>query len=251
MTTRGAVIVTGATGLLGTTLVGELLEDFDQVVAVGRNRERLDRLAATTSRPEGCLTASVDLLAPDGVSALLQQLRAHDLAVSAVVHAARSRSNLTLSGTEPTREQWTSEYEMAVWLPTRLVFELVKHYPLRSVVLVGSQYGVVAPPTHLYDGMDVPPSPPHYNVAKAAQRHLAKIMAVQLAASGVRVNTVNAGGISGSPDSEFEARYAKFVPAGRMVSATEISAAVRFLAGGSASGVTGEDMNVDGGWTAW
>jgi len=121
---------------------------------------------------------------------------------------------------------------------------------LRSVVNVGSMYGIVPPNPSLYDD-GFQSSPIQYGVAKAALHQLTKELAVRLATSGVRVNAVAFGGVEGRVSDEFKQRYANFVPSRRMLSVDEIVGPVAFLLSEDSSAVNGHVLVADGGWTVW
>jgi len=111
-------------------------------------------------------------------------------------------------------------------------------------------YGIVTATPALYDDPRNM-APMHYGVAKAALIHLTKEMAVRLAPRGVRVNAVSYGGIEGRADEAFAARYKKLAPLERMLRLDEVHAPVEFLLSAGASGMTGHNLVVDGGWTLW
>jgi hypothetical protein len=127
---------------------------------------------------------------------------------------------------------------------------LQKGSRLRSVVNIGSQYGVVAANPSLYAEQDKG-SPIHYGVAKAALIQLTRELAVRLAARKVRVNCLSLGGIEGRVDERFKERYARLCPQGRMLTDSDLTGPVEFLASDASAGMTGHNLVVDGGWTAW
>ena len=82
---------------------------------------------------------------------------------------------------------------------------------------------------------------------------MTKYFAVDLAKSGIRVNSISPGGVFNpeSPqDSEFVRKYVERSPMGRMASESEIAAAAIFLTSNLASYITGQNLLVDGGYTA-
>lgn len=120
-----------------------------------------------------------------------------------------------------------------------------------SIVNIGSMYGIVSPVPSVYAGMPEVHSPPAYGAAKAGVIQFTRYAACHLASNGIRVNCVSPGPfpISGEPD--FERRLAERVPLGRVGSAEEIVGPVAFLISNASSYVTGHNLVVDGGWTAW
>ena len=122
----------------------------------------------------------------------------------------------------------------------------------RSIVNIGSIYGVVSPDFRIYSEGDRR-SPEMYGATKAGVLQMTKYFAVDLAKSGIRVNSISPGGVFNpeSPqDSEFVRKYIERSPIGRMASESEIASAVIFLTSSLASYITGQNLLVDGGYSA-
>ena len=90
-----------------------------------------------------------------------------------------------------------------------------------------------------------------YSASKAALWGLTKYLATYWGDKGVRVNAVTPGGAYSGQNETFVARYAQRVPLGRMAEPRDIAGAVVFLAGDASAYVTGHNLVVDGGLTAW
>jgi NAD(P)-dependent dehydrogenase (short-subunit alcohol dehydrogenase family) len=124
-----------------------------------------------------------------------------------------------------------------------------------SIVNVSSVYGLLSPVQELYDFRRrqgetfVKPVP--YSVSKSAILNLTRYLATYWAASGVRVNTLTLAGVWNEQPAEFVEAYTARVPLGRMLEAREAVGAVVFLASDASSYVTGANLVVDGGWSAW
>jgi NAD(P)-dependent dehydrogenase (short-subunit alcohol dehydrogenase family) len=124
-----------------------------------------------------------------------------------------------------------------------------------SIVNVSSVYGLLSPPQDLYEFRRAAGEtffkPVAYSVSKSALLNLTRYLATYWAKSGVRVNTLTLGGIFNEQPREFLEAYGARVPLGRMAEAGEALGAVVFLASDAASYVTGANLVVDGGWSAW
>ena len=239
------VLLTGATGLVGEMLARGFVESGDRVVGVARDAARLDVLRARLG--DALMPVAADLADPGAPRALAAGLA--ERGPDVVVHAARDVEQLGLGDGRVTRDQWLAAYALEVVAPYELVTALAEApgSRLRTAVLVGSMYGVVAPTPALYDDFAAE-SAPHYGTGKAALVHLAKELAVRLAPR-VRVNVVSYGGVSGRADTDFEARYSRMVPLGRMLGEADVVGPVLFLASDAASGIIGHNLVVDGGWS--
>jgi len=118
-----------------------------------------------------------------------------------------------------------------------------------SVILFGSIYGVVGPDPALYGGTDMV-NPVAYGASKGGVIQLMRYLATTLAPT-VRVNAISPGGIAREQPAVFRERYESRTPLARMGSEEDIKGAVVYLAGDLSAYVTGHNLVVDGGWTAW
>jgi NAD(P)-dependent dehydrogenase (short-subunit alcohol dehydrogenase family) len=124
-----------------------------------------------------------------------------------------------------------------------------------SIVNVSSIYGMLSPVQELYDfrrgGGDTFFKPVAYSVSKSALYNLTRYLATYWAKSGVRVNTLTLAGVSNEQPKEFVDAYTARMPLGRMADVREVVGPVVFLASDASSYVTGANVVVDGGWSAW
>ena len=117
-----------------------------------------------------------------------------------------------------------------------------------SIVNIGSTYGLVSPDQRIYKNFLKPVS---YSVTKSGILNLTRYLATYWADKNIRVNTLTPGGIKTDQDLDFIDEYEKRVPLGRMARKDEYNAAVLFLASDASSYMTGANLIIDGGWTAW
>ncbi len=123
-----------------------------------------------------------------------------------------------------------------------------------SIINIGSLYASVSPDSRFYDHLqgDTPfLKSPAYGASKAAVVNLSKYFATHWAGQGVRVNTLSPGGVLGGQDEQFKAKYGARVPLGRMARPADLMGPLVFLASSASSYVTGHELRVDGGFTAW
>lgn len=120
-----------------------------------------------------------------------------------------------------------------------------------SIVNIGSLYATIAPIPELYDHFDPPfHKPPAYGASKAALVNLTRYLARLWGPSGVRVNALSPGGVAGGQDEQFVAKFSARVPLGRMAVADDLVGPLLFLASDASRYVTGQNLQVDGGFTA-
>ncbi len=123
-----------------------------------------------------------------------------------------------------------------------------------SIINIGSLYASVAPDSRLYDHIECNPpflKPPAYGASKAAVVNLTRYLATLWAPCGVRVNALSPGGVLGNQDPEFKRKFCERVPLGRMAEASDLRGPLLFLASAASAYVTGIELVVDGGFTAW
>jgi NAD(P)-dependent dehydrogenase (short-subunit alcohol dehydrogenase family) len=123
-----------------------------------------------------------------------------------------------------------------------------------AIINVGSLYASVSPDQRFYDHMpgELPfLKVPAYGASKAAVVNMTKYFATLWGARGVRVNTLSPGGVLGGQDADFKRKYGSRVPLARMAESADLKGPVVFLASRASSYVTGHELRVDGGFTAW
>ena len=124
-----------------------------------------------------------------------------------------------------------------------------------SIVNVSSIYGLLSPVQDLYafrrESGETFVKPVAYSVSKSAILNLTRYLATYWAKDGVRVNTLTLAGVWNDQPAEFVEAYTARIPVGRMLEPPEALGAVVFLASDASSYVTGSNVVVDGGWSAW
>lgn len=120
-----------------------------------------------------------------------------------------------------------------------------------SIINIGSLYAGVSPDQSFYDHIPGFLKPPAYGASKAAVVNLTRYLATHWAPHGVRVNVLSPGGVLGGQDEDFKRKFCNRVPLRRMATAEDLYGPLLFLASQASAYVTGTELLVDGGFTAW
>jgi NAD(P)-dependent dehydrogenase (short-subunit alcohol dehydrogenase family) len=252
-------LVTGGAGHLGVA-VGKALAELGAAVALS-DRARASISNATES-VRGAGTTQVEAFEADlsdesAVRALpgnvVDRLGRLDILVNC---AGMVGTDASEGWTAPFEEQALTPWELALRVNLTAPFLLsqaaaphLKASSNGSIVNVGSIYGSVGPDWRLYEGTGSG-SPAGYAASKGGLAQLTRWLATTLAPQ-VRVNAVSPGGIFRGHKEPFLSRYVERTPLRRMGTEVEVAGVVAMLAGDLCSYVTGQNMLVDGGWTAW
>lgn len=126
-----------------------------------------------------------------------------------------------------------------------------------SIINIGSIYGMVSPVQDIYaykeEQTGVPfIKPVAYSAAKSGIYNLTRYCATYWGKKGIRVNTLTPAGVwRDTQDEVFIQNFTSRIPMGRMSREDEYNGAVIFLASRASSFMTGANLVIDGGWTAW
>ena len=144
---------------------------------------------------------------------------------------------------------------LGVVVPCQVIGGAMARAGRGSIVNVGSVYGLLSPDQGLYDfrreAGEAFYKPVAYSVSKSALVNLTRYLATYWGRSGVRVNTLTPHGIENGQPAPFVEAFAARSPLGRLMDVSEAVGAVVFLASDASSYVTGANLVVDGGWSAW
>jgi NAD(P)-dependent dehydrogenase (short-subunit alcohol dehydrogenase family) len=254
---RGRVaVVTGATGRLGPVMAGTLAAAGATTWLVGRNVERLDALAKELiDQGLDARTARCDVTSDDDVAALGATLRDAGGRVDVLVHSAHVGRAGSLRSARPA--DYIEAADLALVAFQRLIdatrdllVAATADGGSPSVIAVSSMYGVISPKPHLYDTPEGG-NPPYYGAVKAGLIQLARYAAAELGPAGVRVNSLTLGTFPGGGDPGLLGRLAAESPLGRVGEPAEVATSMLYLASPRSSYVTGANIVVDGGRTAW
>lgn len=257
------VVVTGGTGLLGNLYCRRMAEAGASVIVADLDQKGCTDLANeimkdTGSRAEGI---AVDL-ADEG---MVRQWAKHIISIFGTVdvlvnNAAAKSPNFFAPLDKFPIDDWNKVMSVnvtGIFLTVRELGSLMATRGKGSIINVSSIYGVVGPDQRIYEGSwyeemgGAINTPLIYSATKGAVISMTRYLATYWGPKGVRVNTLTPGGVSSGQNTVFNKKYSSRVPMGRMAEAEEMVGALLFLASDASSYVNGQNLIVDGGWTAW
>jgi NAD(P)-dependent dehydrogenase (short-subunit alcohol dehydrogenase family) len=251
-----SALVTGSTGHLGREIALSLARAGAHVYVNSRNITDCEELALLIVNDGGAATvACFDVTNQDQVKLFSSSVDLVDIVVN--------NSYAGNGGTVETSDSvdYISSYQSTVVSSANLVRVLLPHLRkavakngYASVINISSMYGVVAPDNRIYDSSQET-NPPFYGAAKAALIQWSKYAACEFAKENIRVNVISPGPFpSDSVQRNSPHLIEKIifkVPMNRIGNPNDLVGAVVFLASPASSFITGANLPVDGGWTAW
>jgi len=261
-------ILTGGAGLLGRQYARTLLRAGAKVVLADLNEDAAAAAAAEAARDAGgeAIGYAVDIRSKPQVNEMVDAVYRRWDRLDILVNNAAIDPKFDV-GVAANQANTFEEYPLELWqqsLDVNLTGAFLccqaagkRMVAARSGVIVNiaSTYGVVAPDQRLYqrdgEAKQTLFKPASYAVTKAALAHLTRYLAAYWGPVNVRVNTLTPHGIYNAQDEQFTRRYAERCPLGRMATKEEMNGALLFLVSDASSYMTGGNLIVDGGWTAW
>ncbi|MCJ8166373.1 SDR family oxidoreductase [Pontibacter sp. E15-1] len=247
------VLVTGGYGYLGTAISSGLAEAGATVYVLGRNKDKFieafDLLQLDNIKFQLCDVSQAQSVANAFRS--IQDLEGHiDVLVNNAYYS---------KGQNPEK---LSDEEFAYGIDGNLnsVYRCIKEaIPYMKeqggrIINVSSMYGLVSPDFNIYDESPSFLNPPHYGAAKAGTLQLTRYFACYLGKYNINVNTVSPGTFPSNKvqqDISFVEKLKKKNPLGRIGNPDELKGAFIYLASDASSYMTGQNLVIDGGWTAW
>ena len=260
-----AAIVTGGVGLLGKKFSEGLASQGARVAVVDLEEGRSKKVARQISERYHVKTVGIgcDVASPESVKAMVGTAVKALGGIHILLNNAASKS-------DDLKEYFKrfEDYSLAEWRQVMsvnidgafLVAQQVGKQMIRqgkggSIIQTASIYGIMGPDHRIYQGsfyLGRPiASPAVYSASKGALVALTKYLATYWAKHGIRVNTLTPGGVESGQNRSFVKKYSARIPLGRMAEPEELVGAVIYLASNDSAYLTGHNLVVDGGLSAW
>jgi NAD(P)-dependent dehydrogenase (short-subunit alcohol dehydrogenase family) len=260
-------IVTGGAGLLGRRFAEALVDLGATTVVLDRHGDAADKVADELAPRGHAVAAACDITDEADVARCIGALAA-DGPLDVLVNSAAVDPKADASdagGAASLADAGFTDYPAAAWrrsldvnltgtfLVTRAVCAVMERHNRGAVVNISSTYGLAGPDQRIYERSDGTRSfkPLDYSVTKAGVLGFTRALAAYYRGTGIRVNALTPGGAYNEHDDEFAAAYSSRTILGRMARPEEYRGAIGFLCSDASSYMTGANLIVDGGWTAW
>lgn len=258
-------VVTGSAGLLGSGFCRTLAEAGASVVLADNNAGANESLANELAEAGFAILAlKSDITDPHSVETLVEQTLQHYGRLDILVNSAaldpkfdpEHQDEHSSSFEKYALEDWNQALNVnltGTFLVTQAAVRPMLDQRGGVIVNICSTYGLVAPDQRIYqrEGRVQVYKPVYYSVTKAGVLGFTRYLAGYYAGKNIRVNALTPGGVYNQHDEIFVEQYAARTMLGRMADRSEMNSALLFLASDASSYMTGANLVVDGGWTAW
>jgi len=258
-------VVTGGAGLLGKQFCNTLAEAGAKVVVADMNEVAAQGIADDIkNRGYQAMSSRVDITNPESVNSMVGNTIATYGCLDILVCSAAmdpkfdpehqgAHSN---SFEDYPLKSWNNAIDVnltGMFLSTQAAVKPMISQNYGVIILICSTYGLVGPDQRIYEkpGKPAQYKPVFYTVTKAGVLGLTRYLATYFAGKNIRVNSLTPGGIYNDHDEIFLEKYSSRTVLGRMAEQDEMNGALLYLASDASSYMTGSNLVVDGGWTAW
>ena len=253
------ILITGAAGGLGRVMADTLAELGASLILVDRPECDMEVLGKDLRTRWGVnvLSMSCDLESEASRVELIQRVLQGGQGLNCLINNAAFVGSSDLTGyvvpfEEQTMETWRRALEVNLTAAFHLcqgLAPLLRSTPGGNIINIASIYGHYGPDWSLYEGTSMG-NPAAYGASKGGLIQLTRWLATTLAPD-VRVNGISPGGIYRNQPEVFVQRYNQRTPLGRMATEDDFRGVVGFLASDLSSYMTGQILQVDGGWSVW
>lgn len=250
------IVITGGCGLIGRAFAEACAQFGAHVVLADIAAAQPEEKAAELEKKHGrkMLGVSVDVANKHSVIALKEKTLAAFGRIDGLINGHQNKTNNFFQKFEEYGEEnWDAVVETnlkGTFLTCQVIGSYMAEQGRGSIINIPSTYSVVAPNQNLYKGTSLG-CPAAYSASKGGVEALSQYLSTYWAAKGVRVNQITPHGVWNNHEEQFEKNFANFSPLQRLSYNHEVAPAAVYLLSDASSYVTGHNMLVEGGWTAW
>ena len=256
--TDKTVILTGAAGYLGGNYADGLSQSGANVVLADINYQGCKKLEHKIREKYDVdpLSVKLDLTQSKSINNLVSKITKKYSSIDVLINNAayQGTPKIRTAGFENlTLETWNQAISVnltGIFLLSQQIGKIMKNQKFGNIINISSIYGIVGADQRIY-GKSGQNSAVFYAATKGAVLNLTRYLASFWNRTGIRVNTFSPGGVENKQDKNFVKNYSKKTMIGRMARNDEYVGALIFLASDASSYMTGSNLIIDGGWTAW
>ena len=254
------IFITGSGGVLGSAYVRRMLGAGARVIASDLRGARSDALCAAHEGDDAFRFYDLDVADEAGVESIFARILGDGWTPNVVLNNAAITGELLMGAGKPfpdfantSVEDWERTLRTnltgAFMVARQMDRDIVGRWPV-TLINVASMYALNGPHHAIYDGMPFR-SFSAYSTSKAGIHGLTLWLAGYWAGRQATVNTIAPGAVFNGHSEEFQRRVGDLIMAGRMAAPDEIADAMLFLCSPQAGYMTGQMVNVDGGFSGW
>ncbi len=252
------IIITGAAGLLGTQYAYGLSHAGANVVLadIDLKKCQLTEKEIKTKFHTNPMSLKLDLTKPKSISSMTSSVIKKFSKIDVLVNNAAYQGNSKIRslGFENLKlNDWNQAIDVnltGVFLCCQEIGKQMLKQKSGNIINIASTYGLVGPDQRIY-GSSGQNSAAFYAATKSAVVNLTRYLAAYWQKTGIRVNTLSPGGVKNNQERIFQKKYSEKTMLGRMAKKDEYVGPLLYLASDASSYMTGSNLIVDGGWTAW
>lgn len=259
-------VVTGGCGLLGKQFSFTLAQAGAKVVVADLNASLAANTADEINQQGGkAIGIGVDVTDPDSTVKMVNETVAAFGRLDVLVCSAANDPKFDAANLEKQKGNAFETYPLDAWkqaldvnltgmfLCAQAAVQPMLVQEHGVIINICSTYGLVGPDQRIYQRPNQPMQykPVFYSVTKAGVLGLTHYLATYYAGKNIRANSLTPGGVYNNHDEVFTKNYSSRTVLGRMAHQDEMNGAILFLASDASTYMTGSNLVVDGGWTAW
>jgi 2-deoxy-D-gluconate 3-dehydrogenase len=264
-------LITGGGGFLGKQYGEVLAEGGAKIVLVDLEGQRCSRNAREIEKKFSTksLSIQVDISKRNSVREMVKKILTKHKKIDILINNAaftakygsQKKDGYFSSVEEYPLELWNEAISVnltGMFLCSQEVGKQMVKQGKGVIINISSTYGLVGPDQRIYEGIENPYNPSQklntpivYSVTKGGVLSMTRYLATYWVKNNIRVNSLTLGGVYEGHDKKFVKNYSYRTPMGRMAMEDEFKGAILFLASDASSYMTGANVVVDGGWTAW
>ena len=251
-------IITGAAGNLGSKYAEGLSQAGANVVLADIDYETCQKLGKELENKYSTKTSAIKLdlnnknSIKNMVSKSVKKFSKIDILINNAAYQGNKKIRKINFEDFPLNE-WDKAVSVnltGIFLTCQEVGKIMLKQKNGNIINISSTYGLVAPDQRIY-GISGQNSAAFYSATKGAIINLTRYLASYWNRTGIRVNCLSPGGVENSQESNFIKKYSEKTILGRMAKKDEYVGAIIFLSSNASSYMTGSNLIIDGGWTAW